>query len=58
MKLFMSLLLKVEVLTLYKILVDKIHADLLKANLDSYVDKFTLWEYFMHRENLTQQSLI
>jgi hypothetical protein len=54
----MSLLLKVEVLTLYKILVDKIHADLLKANLDSYVDKFTLWEYFMHRENLTQQSLI
>lgn len=57
-KLFMSLLLKVEVFTLYKILVDKIHADLLKANLASYVGKFTLRGYFVHIKNLTQQSHI
>lgn len=50
----MFVLLKVELFILYKALLDRIHADLLKANLASYVDKFTLWEYFMHRENLTQ----
>lgn len=48
----MFLFLKVEVFIFYKILVDKIYVDLLKVNLDFYVDKFILWEYFMYRENL------
>lgn len=51
-KLFKSVLLKVEIFILCNVWVDKSHAEALKANLDAYVNKATSWEYLKHIKNL------